>query len=430
MLATFWQLFCLAISAPVIAVLGYYYIGWPAFVYLTFHLMELLAPLVAQSAKRQIRNKLNQLTDIRIAIVHDMLQGIRLLNIFAWEEAWEKKLRRGHEEERRQNQRMALEIVIELSFQMVSQRFGVLFTLICCALNGSIHTTDRLMPFLNLLTGMVALHNLYMETTPALANAAESLPRITKYLAAGEKTSQCLGRGESLQMKAAQFTWKEKGRGNDLEVKDEESALLGTDKPAFILEPLDMELRPGELVAIVGSLGSGKSLFLAGLADQASIAGSVELPADPAYFVQKPWIQSGSIRSNVLFGQPYEKERYKRCITAAQLKRDLHELPSGDETIVGELGINLSGGQKARVQMARVLYLRRAFMRVESATGVKDVDAPIDNETDTQTNGKTEITLFGDTDPSPITNAPFIKEERAVRSIPVAVYKLFSPWWW
>lgn len=71
---------------------------------------------------------------------------------------------------------------------------------------------------------------------------------------------------------------------------------------------------------------------------------------------QTPWIQNKSIRDNILFNSKLDKARYIRTIEACQLERDLEILPAGDSTEIGEKGINLSGGQKARVSMARAVY--------------------------------------------------------------------------
>lgn len=81
--------------------------------------------------------------------------------------------------------------------------------------------------------------------------------------------------------------------------------------------------------------------------------GSLIVGGDVAYSSQEPWLFVGTVRQNILFGQPYNAERYKEVIQVCALKRDFELFPHGDKTIVGERGVSLSGGQRARINLAR-----------------------------------------------------------------------------
>ena len=85
------------------------------------------------------------------------------------------------------------------------------------------------------------------------------------------------------------------------------------------------------------------------------ISGTVKLCGTKAYVAQSPWIQSGKIEVNILFGKEMERKRYERVLEACSLKKDLEILSFGDQTVIGERGINLRGGQKQRIQIARAL---------------------------------------------------------------------------
>jgi len=140
---------------------------------------------------------------------------------------------------------------------------------------------------------------------------------------------------------------------------DEESDDDGEEnsQATFKLTNISLTLPKGSLTAIVGAVGQGKSSLLCGiLGEMKRTSGSVTLNGSIGYCPQQPWIQHCSLRDNVLFGLPYDEERYKRAIKAAALTRDLQILPNGDATEIGEKGINLSGGQKARCSLARALY--------------------------------------------------------------------------
>ncbi|KAK9099160.1 hypothetical protein Syun_026205 [Stephania yunnanensis] len=123
------------------------------------------------------------------------------------------------------------------------------------------------------------------------------------------------------------------------------------------LEDIDLEVSTGEKVAICGPVGSGKSSLLhAILGEIPKISGSVSVYGSIAYVSQTSWIQSGTIRDNILFGKPMEKIRYKKAIKACALDKDIDSFDHGDLTEIGQRGLNLSGGQKQRIQLARAVY--------------------------------------------------------------------------
>ncbi|KAJ7872414.1 ABC protein [Mycena leptocephala] len=148
---------------------------------------------------------------------------------------------------------------------------------------------------------------------------------------------------------------KEKGKGKENE--EEHPPEPEPEQPPFALHDITLSIPRGTLVAIVGRVGSGNSSLLQGLigemrttGDKWTFGGSV------AYCLQSAWIQNATLRDNVLFGQPFEEERYWRVIEDSCLLPDLQLLADGDLTEIGEKGINLSGGQKQRVNIARALY--------------------------------------------------------------------------
>ncbi|KAG6518883.1 hypothetical protein ZIOFF_022364 [Zingiber officinale] len=124
------------------------------------------------------------------------------------------------------------------------------------------------------------------------------------------------------------------------------------------LKEVNLQVLKGRKVAVCGSVGSGKtSLLHCILGEVPKISGDVKLYGTTSYVSQSPWILSGSIQDNILFGKQMDNViKYERVLEACSLKKDLEIMPLGDQTIIGERGINLSGGQKQRVQIARALY--------------------------------------------------------------------------
>ncbi|KAI9202166.1 P-loop containing nucleoside triphosphate hydrolase protein [Polychytrium aggregatum] len=129
-------------------------------------------------------------------------------------------------------------------------------------------------------------------------------------------------------------------------------------KTAFSFEGLDVEIARGSLTAIVGRVGSGKSSLLTAVSGQMTkVQGTVHVNGKLAYCSQQPWIQAASIRANIQFVSPeYDEKRMAEVITACGLEADMAQLAGGIDTQIGEKGINLSGGQNARVALARAVY--------------------------------------------------------------------------
>ena len=127
--------------------------------------------------------------------------------------------------------------------------------------------------------------------------------------------------------------------------------------PKLCLDNINLKLYSGQLTTIIGSIGSGKTTFLLSfLKEIPSTEGNLLFNGRVAYVEQEPTIFSGTVRSNILFGLEYDESLYKKVVRACALLEDFKQLEGGDLAIVGERGITLSGGQKARISLSRALY--------------------------------------------------------------------------
>ncbi|KAJ2389550.1 ATP-binding cassette transporter yor1 [Coemansia sp. RSA 2611] len=126
-----------------------------------------------------------------------------------------------------------------------------------------------------------------------------------------------------------------------------------------VLRDVTLDVSGGELVAVVGRMGAGKSSLLLALGGELEmIGGSGHLRGSIAYMEQTPWIMNDTLRANVLFGRAYDRAYFDRVIQACALTDDLARWPLADLTVIGDRGINISGGQRARLALARTLYSR------------------------------------------------------------------------
>ena len=120
---------------------------------------------------------------------------------------------------------------------------------------------------------------------------------------------------------------------------------------------ISLTLEDGKLLAVVGRVGSGKTSLLASLLGETHIqSGTITRRGRVAYVEQEPCIFSDSVRNNILFGLPLDEERLHEVVRVCQLEEDLTQLANGLDTEIGERGVNISGGQKARISLARACY--------------------------------------------------------------------------
>ena len=129
------------------------------------------------------------------------------------------------------------------------------------------------------------------------------------------------------------------------------------DLESFSLKNISFQVKENELTAIVGPVGAGKSsILLAMLGELEKISGQLDIKGSVFFLSQEPWIFTGTIQQNILFGKPYQKDKYDKIVNVCCLEQDLKLFAHGDSEMIGEKGINLSGGQRARIALARALY--------------------------------------------------------------------------
>lgn len=169
---------------------------------------------------------------------------------------------------------------------------------------------------------------------------------------------------------------------NEMEIIEPEASVVEminvnaswtSDYKSKTLADLNIKIKSGKLYAIIGSVGSGKSSILQLLLGELPIySGDVLINGDVSYGSQESWLFSGTIRNNILFGLPYDKLRYQETVKHCALLTDFQQLPQGDKTFVGERGSALSGGQRARVSLARAVYKNASIYLLDDPLSAVD----------------------------------------------------------
>lgn len=142
----------------------------------------------------------------------------------------------------------------------------------------------------------------------------------------------------------------------------------------FILKDINVHIQPGDFVAVIGKVGSGKSSLLLSLMNEmVSHAGSrVKKNGKIAYISQEAFLQNETIKNNITFAQKFNAEKFNKVLDACQILPDLAILPGREETEIGERGVNMSGGQKQRINIARAVYSESDIYLIDDALSALD----------------------------------------------------------
>ena len=139
------------------------------------------------------------------------------------------------------------------------------------------------------------------------------------------------------------------------------------------VQNLSLTLEPGKTLGVIGPVGSGKTTLLyALLGELEKVSGTIDVRGSLSYASQEPWILSETVRDNILFGTPYDEERYKTVIHACALESDIASFVAGHDTQIGERGVMLSGGQKARLSLARAVYRKASVYLLDDPLSAVD----------------------------------------------------------
>ncbi|XP_078483709.1 ATP-binding cassette sub-family C member 4 [Ciona intestinalis] len=298
----------------------------------------------------RIRAKMSVLTDQRIRIMNEVLTAMKIIKMYAWEKPFEKLV---SETRRKEVQKVLYSAILKacnFSMMFISSRLLNLFTFITFVMLGGHLTPSKVFSAIALYNVLRTSMGLFFPLAiEKLSESLISLKRIQNFLMLDEIDDDLQG----LPPKSSKDCIVELTSFTAWWTEDEDSANRPT------LEDITLNVKPGQLLAVIGPVGSGKSSFLSAiLRELPASTGQARVVGQVSYAGQTPWVFSGSIRDNILFGEEYNEKRFKEVIDVCCLEKDLLSFEFGDLTLVGQRGVTLSGGQKARVNLARAVYRR------------------------------------------------------------------------
>ncbi|XP_044268715.1 probable multidrug resistance-associated protein lethal(2)03659 [Tribolium madens] len=306
-------------------------------------------------------------TDQRVRLMNEIICGIQVIKMYTWEKPFAKLVQVARKLEVQQIKAASYIRAINLSLNIFLNRTAIFLCVLTYILTGNtLHSQ-----YVYVVTSYygVLRQSIVMFLPQAITTLAEtnvSVKRIEKFLTSEELQSK---KQLLLGMNTHDFDLKNKKEKNGsialiqekqlnvgVQMKDV-SAKWVSSSADYILTNISMSVGSNELVAIVGPVGSGKTTLLHVILKELLLSqGNLDVGGTISYASQEPWLFGGSIKQNILFGQKMDIKRYKEVVRVCALERDFSLFPYGDRTIVGERGAMLSGGQKARINLARAIY--------------------------------------------------------------------------
>ncbi|XP_014665405.1 PREDICTED: multidrug resistance-associated protein 5-like [Priapulus caudatus] len=392
----------LVVGGPLVVMMGLAYVvwllgGWGAIGMLVFVFFYFIQMIIAKIAV-YLRRKSIVATDKRVRLMTEVLTYVKLIKMYAWERSFAKAVSGLRVTERNWLQRAAYLQSMAVGLTPIVPMAAAVVTFISHTLSGNDLTVSQAFTVVAVYNTMRFSISILIYSARCSAEMIVSFRRIKTILLMEEVTHKVVKPSKpelALEIKNATFSWdaptsvgpssvanceangkasggkspnKEKygkaksKKGAPVDVVDEEEEELQQAatmevKQVEALQNIDLQVEKGRLIGICGSVGSGKSSLLSAVLGQMRMNdGTLGIDGRFAYVAQQAWIINASVRENITFGADFDSKRYYEAIYASCLNTDIAMLANGDETEVGERGVNLSGGQKQRISLARAFY--------------------------------------------------------------------------
>ena len=333
-------------------------------------------------------------SDSRMKITTQTFNNLKVIKLYGWDDIFLNRIEKSRKEEiDALNKRyiitqisqtllwlapIAMSVSSIGAYQFLNETFKIEDIFTCIGIFTSIQNPMKNLPV----------------TIDIILEALVSLGRIEKFLSEPEINYDNIiyddkfskEQGIAIKIENGTFTWgekrlkpikssikninkeeKEKNSNNyenkplfEKDIIKDKNYVAATPIEQLILKNINLEVKKGEFVCIIGEVGSGKSSLIHAILNNMICltprSSKIILNGKVSYVSQESWIQNTTIKDNILFNSEYLFEKYDKIIELCELKHDLNILEGGDLTEIGEKGVNLSGGQKTRIALARAMY--------------------------------------------------------------------------
>ncbi|XP_054828142.1 ATP-binding cassette sub-family C member 8 isoform X4 [Eublepharis macularius] len=424
------NLWAIPVQIIVGVILLYYLLGFSALIGAVVIIVLVPVQYFVATKLSQAQRSTLEYSNERLKKTNEMLRGIKLLKLYAWENIFHSSVEETRQKEMTSLKAFALYTSISIFMNAAIPIAAVLITFVVHAhlfQNADFSPSvafASLSLFHILVTPLFLLSSVVRSTVKALV----SVQKLSEFLSSeeiGEERDKCLepkckdsiSKYQAVPLKVVnrkrptKEDWKSYSspirrpvsntEADDYCVKVTNGFFTWTSEGPPALSNIDIQIPQGQLTMIVGQVGCGKSSLLLGiLGEMQKVSGNViwnssipdsEMGEDTsqeketaismenrkrgpvAYASQKPWLLNATVEENITFESPFNKQRYKAVIDACSLQPDIDILPHGDQTQIGERGINLSGGQRQRISVARALYQQTNVVFLDDPFSALDI---------------------------------------------------------
>uniref|UniRef100_A0A8B9GJM6 ATP-binding cassette sub-family C member 10 n=1 Tax=Amazona collaria TaxID=241587 RepID=A0A8B9GJM6_9PSIT len=350
---------------------GVAFLGGLALALLLVPINKVIANYIMMNNKEMLKHK-----DARVKLMTEFLCGIRVIKFYAWEKHFSTRINACRDKEL-QKLRAIKYLDAVCVYLWAALPVVVSITIfITYVLLGHQLTATKVFTALALVGMLILPLNSFPWVLNGTLEAKVSLDRIQCFLELVDQDLEAYyaldspsGTAIAMEMRCASFSWVP---------VEEESTRQPLSTIGLQLHIENLSVRKGMLLGVIGKVGSGKSSLLAAIAGELIKQGGQVYVSDLeqgfGFATQEPWIQFTTVRENILFGREYDARLYEEVVEACALSEDLNILPAGDQTEVGENGVTLSGGQKARIALARAVYQEKEFYLLDDPLAAVDTE--------------------------------------------------------
>ncbi|XP_009761955.1 ABC transporter C family member 10-like [Nicotiana sylvestris] len=341
----FHQIWTTGVQICIALVIMYYAVGLATIPTLLLVVVSVLGNSPVAKSQHKYLTGLMVAQDKMLRAITEALTSMKVLKLYAWEKHFKNAIEKLREEEYKWLSAVQMQKGYYLVLFWSTPIIVSAVTFWSCYLLKVPLNTTNVFTFLATLRIVQEPIRSVPDILGVFIEAKVSFTRIEEFLEASE-----------LQNRPIKKKYKEKELEHSI-IINSNGISWDANSPNPTVKSVNLHVKPGQKLAICGEVGSGKSTLLAAiLGEVPSVDGLVQVHGTVAYVSQNAWIQTGTIRDNILFGSNIDQLKYQETLERCSLVKDLEMFPFGDETIIGERGVNLSGGQKQRVQLARALY--------------------------------------------------------------------------
>ncbi|KAL6061689.1 Canalicular multispecific organic anion transporter 1 [Balamuthia mandrillaris] len=378
-------LFTSPVTITLILVKLFFMLGVSALAGVAVMILFLPINVVTMYNFTHLQDHMMRYSEKRVKIISEILQGMLAVKFFAWEYIMKRRVEKVRKKELQKVKVWNYSLAAMGALITTASTLLSLSTFAVHALRGKSLEPSIAFPAIYLF-GVALWPLLHIPwSVSGLASAITSVRRLRAFLlleeleavssfaspvSAGIKIKALESDQYAIFVEDGTFQWKQSAPTADQEI-EAQSKETHTIRPC--LHDLSFGIDQGELVAIVGEVGAGKSSLLSSiLGETQRVKGHIAVCGTIAYVSQQAWIRNATLRDNILFGQPMDEDRYQQTLQACALLPDLAMLPAGDQTEIGERGVNLSGGQKQRINFARAVYANKDIYLLDDPLSAVD----------------------------------------------------------